>query len=140
MEIRRAYYMSSLTYCVDGSEPRFTEFGDARILIHDPLTFGRRVCAAAQALHPSWLAFFAPAFYYDPDKGHPEFLPSDPPEMRDSLPWRLKEVKYSWQREWRFIWLPDAELTGELLPIELAIGPISDIAVLERLAATLGCP
>jgi len=34
---------------------------------------------------------------------------------------------------WRFIWLPDAELTGDLLPIELAIGPISDIAVLGHL-------
>ena len=58
--------------------------------------------------------------------------------MRDSLPWRLKEDSYAWQREWRFIWLPDTELTGELLPIELAIGPISDIAALERLAGMLG--
>jgi len=136
MEIRRAYYLLSLTYCVHDSDPKFAEFGDARLLIRDPQTFGQRVCAAAQALHPSWLAFFAPVFYYDPDTGHPEFLPSDPPEMRDTLPWRLKEVKYAWQREWRFIWLPDTELTGKLPPIELAIGPISDIAVLERLTTT----
>jgi hypothetical protein len=138
MEIRRAYYLSSLTYCVDDSEPKFAEFGDARLLIRDPQTFGQRACAAAQALHPSWLAFFAPVFYYDPDTGHPESLPTDPLEMRDTLPWRLKEIKYAWQREWRFIWLPDTELTGEVPPIELEIGPISDIAVLERLAATLG--
>jgi hypothetical protein len=138
MEFRNNFYMSSLTYCADDSEPRFAEFGDARLLIRDPRAFGQRVCAAAQALHPSWLPFFAPVFYYDPDTGHPEFLPSDPPYMRDSLPWRLKEVKYAWQREWRFIWLPDAELMGELLPIELAIGPISDIAILECFAATLG--
>lgn len=136
MEIRLDYYLSSLTYCVDDSEPKFAEFGDARLLIRDPQTFGQRVCAAAQAVHASWLAFFAPVFYYDPDKGRPEFLLTDLPEMRDTLPWRLKEVKYAWQREWRFIWLPETELTGELLPIELAIGPISDIAALERLAAT----
>jgi hypothetical protein len=133
MKIRRTYYLSSLTYCVDDSEPKFVEFSDARLLIRDPQTFGQRVCTAAQALHPSWLAFFAPVCYYDPDMGYPEFLPSDPVEMRDTLPWRLKEIKYAWQREWRFIWLPDTELRGDLPPIELVIGSISDIAVLEHL-------
>lgn len=138
MEIRQAYYLSSLTYSVDDSEPRFAEFGDARLLICDPQTFGQRVCAAAQARRPSWLAFFAPVFYYDPDTGRPEFLLTYPPEMRDALPWRLKEVKYAWQREWRFIWLPHTELTGEVPPIGLAIARISDIAFLERLAARPG--
>lgn len=136
VQIRRAYYLSSLTYCVGDSEPRFAEFGDARLVIRDQQAFGQRVCAAAQALQPSWDAFFAPVHYYDPDAGHPEFLATDPPEMRDTLPWRLKEAKYAWQREWRFVWLPDIELTGDLPPIELEIGSVSDIAVLERLAVS----
>jgi len=139
MEIRKNFYMSSLTYCVDDSEPRFAEFGDARLLIRDPREFGKRVCDAATVARPDWIAFFAPVFYYDPKVGHPEYLASDPPHMRDSLPWRLKEDSYVWQQEWRFIWLPDTEPSGELPPIELAIGQVSDIAVLERLAATVSC-
>jgi hypothetical protein len=29
-----------LDSCVDDSEPRFAVFGDARLVIHDPLAFG----------------------------------------------------------------------------------------------------
>jgi hypothetical protein len=132
MQIRQNFYISSLTKCVDDSEPRFSAFADARLMIHDPLAFGKRVCEAAQVACPNWLEFFAPVHYFDPNVGHPDYLPSDPPDMQDSLPWRLKEDSYTWQQEWRFIWLPDTELVGELPPIELAIGSLSDIAVLER--------
>jgi hypothetical protein len=58
--------------------------------------------------------------------------------MRDTLPWRLKENGYAWQHEWRFIWLPDTNLVGELLPIEFPIGPLSDIAILERWSPSTG--
>jgi len=135
MEIRREYYMTAFTYCADAVEPKFAaEFNaDARLLIHDPATFGMRVCNAAQISRPRWIAFFAPAHYFDPEKGHPNYLPSDPPHMKYTLPWRLKETCYAWQQEWRFIWLPDSNLVGELPPIEFAIGPLSDIAILERL-------
>jgi hypothetical protein len=134
-EIRRTFYMTSLTESADDLARRFaSEFkADARLVIRDPRAFGERVCRAAQKLNPSWTAFFAPCHYFDPDAGHPDYLGSDPPHMRDSLPWRLKDNKYAWQQEWRFIWLPDQELVGELPPIELMIGSISDIAVLERL-------
>jgi hypothetical protein len=30
------------------------------------------------------------------------------------------------RQEWRFIWLPDTDLDGELSPIEFPIGPLSD--------------
>jgi hypothetical protein len=130
--------MTSLTESADDLAPRFaSEFkADARLVIRDPLAFGERVCRAAEKLNPSWTAFFAQCHYFNPDAGHPDYLESDPPHMRDSLPWRLKDNKYAWQQEWRFIWLPDGELVGELLPIELMIGSMSDIAVLERLAKT----
>jgi hypothetical protein len=42
------------------------------------------------------------------------------------------------QQEWRFIWLPDTDLDGDLLPIEFPIGPFSDIAILERLKPSIG--
>lgn len=87
---------------------------------------------AAQRLHPKWIPFFATAHYFDPDTTHPDELASDPSEFRDTLAWRLKESKYAWQREWRFIWLPDKEPT-DLSPIVIPIGSITDIAVLERL-------
>jgi hypothetical protein len=132
-EIRQSYYMTSLSFCVDDSEPKFADFGDARLLIHDPAAFGKRVCDAAQAVRPKWFAFFAPAHYFNPDKGHPDYLPSDPPHMRDTLPWRLKNDSYAWQKEWRFIWIPDTEPVGEPKAIEFPIGSLSDIAVLERL-------
>jgi hypothetical protein len=133
-EIRRAFYMSSLTKCGDDSASRFiSEFNaDARLAIHDPRTFGQRVCAAAEKLRPNWTAFFAPCHYFNPDAGHPDYLESDSPDTRDSLPWRLKQDSYAWQQEWRFIWLPNGEVT-ELRPIELMVGSIADIAVLERL-------
>jgi hypothetical protein len=139
-EIRRAYYMMAFTFCTDAVEPKFAaEFAaDARLLIHDPATFGTRVCNSAQSARPNWTAFFAPVHYFDPENGHPDYLSSDPPEMRDTLPWRLKENRYAWQREWRFIWLPDTDLVGELSPIEFPIGPLSDIAVLERLKPSTG--
>jgi hypothetical protein len=79
-------------------------------------------------------------FYYDLKVGHPDCLASDPPHMRDSLPWRLKEDSYAWQQEWRFIWLPDTELTGELPPIELAIGSVSDTRGLGEPLAVLLVP
>lgn len=106
-EIRRDYYMTAFTLCADAVEPKFaTEFAaDARLLIHDPAAFGKRVCDAAKAKRPTWTAFFAPVHYFDPEKRHPDYLPSDPPDMQDTLPWRLKEDSYAWQREWRFIWL-----------------------------------
>ena len=133
-EIRREYYMTAFTFCADAVEPKFAaEFAaDARLLIHDPTTFGTRVCNAAQIARPKWTAFFGPAHYFDPGNGHPDYLSSDSPEMQDTLPWQLKEDSYAWQQEWRFIWLPDADLVGELLPIEFPIGPLSDIAILER--------
>jgi hypothetical protein len=134
-EIRQEYYMMAFTFCAGAVEPKFAaEFAaDARLLIHDPATFGTRVCKAAQIARPKWTAFFAPAHYFDPENGHPDYLSSDPSEMRDTLPWRLKENSYAWQQEWRFIWLPDTDLVGELSPIEFPIEPLSDIAILERL-------
>jgi hypothetical protein len=134
-EIRQDYYMTAFTFCADAVEPKFAaEFAaDARLLIHDQAAFGTRVCNAAQIARPKWIAFFAPTHYFDPENGHPDYLSSDPPEMRYTLPWRLKDNGYAWQREWRFIWLPDAELVGEISPIEFMIGPLSDIAALERL-------
>lgn len=133
-EIRRTFYMSSLTKCADDSASRFiSEFNaDARLVIHDPQAFGQRVCGAANKLRPNWTAFFAPCHYFDPDAGHPDYLESDAPYMRDTLPWRLKEHSYAWQQEWRFIWLPNEE-PMELPPLELMVGSIADIAVLERL-------
>jgi hypothetical protein len=132
--------MTAFTFCADAIEPRFAaEFAaDARLLIDDPATFGTRVCNAAQIARPNWTAFFAPAQYFDPQDGHPDYLSSDPPELRDSLPWRLKENSYGWQQEWRFIWLPDTDLVGELSTIEFPIGPLSDIAILERLKPSTG--
>ena len=137
-EIRRTFYMASFTKCPADVAPRFvSEFNaDARLVIQDPFVFGRRVCIAAARVRPKWTAFFAPCHYFDADVAHPDYLESDPTYMRDSLPWRLKDNRYAWQEEWRFIWLPDEELTGELSPIELAIGSIADIAVLERLIET----
>jgi hypothetical protein len=58
--------------------------------------------------------------------------------MRDTLPWRLKENSYAWRQEWRFIWLPDTDHAGELSPIEFLIGPLSDIAILQRLKPSTG--
>lgn len=133
MEIRRNFYMSSLTFCSDNSEPQFAAFGDARLVINDPKAFGQRVCKAAERARPNWTPFFSPVHYFDPQTSHPDYLPDDPPDFCDTLPWRLKEKKYAWQQEWRFIWLPHTELTGELLPIELTIGSLSGIALLERL-------
>jgi hypothetical protein len=137
MEIRN-FYMSSLTRCVDDSEPRFMDFGDARLLIHDRPAFSERVGKAAKVARPNWHSFFALVHYFDPNIGYPDYLPGDRPEMRDTLPWRLKENRYAWQQEWRFCWLPDTELVGALSPIELAIGSLSDIAVLESLKPTHG--
>jgi hypothetical protein len=53
--------------------------------------------------------------------------------MRDTLPWRLKDDSYAWQKEWRFIWIPDTEPVRESKAIEFPIRSLSDIAVLERL-------
>lgn len=133
-EIRQEYYMMAFTFCADAVKPKFAaDAADARLLIHDPAAFGTRVCNAAQIAREKWIAFFAPAHYFDPETGYPDYLSSDPPEMRDTLPWRLKENSYAWQQEWRFIWLPDTNLVGELSPIEFPIGPLSDIAILDRL-------
>jgi hypothetical protein len=92
-----------------------------------------RVYDAAKAKRPTWTAFFVPVHYCNPENGHPDYLPTDPPHMRDSLPWRLKEKSYAWQKEWRFIWLPDTELVGADPSIEFVIGSLLGIAVLERL-------
>jgi hypothetical protein len=132
-EIRQSFYLTSLSFCVDDSEPRFAAFGDARLLIHDPAAFGKRVCEAAQRERPKWIAFFAPAHYFNPENAHPDYLSSDPPHMRDTLPWRLKNDSYVWQKEWRFIWLPDGDPVRGPNAIEFPIGALSDIAVLERL-------
>lgn len=140
--LRMPFYMTSLTECGEDSDARYiTEFGaDSRLLIHDRKVFGERVCIAAGQLRPKWMAFFAPCHYFDPDAGHPDYLASDPLEFRDTLPWRLKENKYTWQREWRFIWLPDEEPTN-LSPIVIPIGSIADIrrfrtAILKPKSAT----
>jgi hypothetical protein len=68
--------MTAFTFCADAVEPKFAaEFAaDARLLIHDPATFGTRVCNAAQIARPKWTAFFAPAHYFDPENGHPDYL------------------------------------------------------------------
>jgi hypothetical protein len=136
-EIRQSYYMTSFTKCAADSDPRFDAFGDARLLIHDPKAFGERVVAAAQAVRPKWAPLFAPAHYFNPENGHPDYLLSDPPDMREFLPWRLKDESFAWQKEWRFIWIPDTEPVGEPKAIEFPIGSLSDIAVLERLKPVL---
>jgi hypothetical protein len=65
--------MTAFTFCADAFEPKFA--GDARLLIHDPATFGTRACNAAQIARPKWTPFFAPAHYYfDPENGHPDYL------------------------------------------------------------------
>jgi hypothetical protein len=107
-------------------DPRmFDDFGaDACLIIHDAGLFIQRMHDAMENALPGWPGCETLVHYYDPVR---------PGDM--VLSPRDKEFRYTYQREYRFLWDPPFTHRGALSldPIDLRLGNLEDVAVLLKL-------
>lgn len=80
-------------------EGLFVDFDyDACLVIQNPSVFLRTLYEAFRRLHPDWIFVHGPVCYFDP---------VNPPYFDDPFAvWRYKHFRYSYQREYRLVWLP----------------------------------
>ena len=107
-------------YCVSrSSEPRlFVDFdADSCVVIQDPNSFRTRLSSAAGATIADGAEADGPAKYLDPLR---------PKTARIQVPF-AKHFRYSYQQEYRFVWMPRAP-TSTLAHVDVEIGSIRDIA------------
>lgn len=112
-------------YCVTQSlEPRlFVDFDAyACVIIKNKKAFTNRLQRAAAAKMMAHTSAYGPAVYIDPHQ---------PDTARIDMPF-AKHFRYSYQREYRVAWLPNAP-TPTLAPVDVVMGPLDDIATLVEL-------
>lgn len=112
-------------YCVTQSvEPRlFVDFeAQACVIIRNKKAFAERLRQAADSQTPSAEHSCGDAIYVDPHQ---------PENAHISVPF-AKHFRYTYQREYRFAWIPRVP-TQALSPIDLTMGALDDIATLVEL-------
>jgi hypothetical protein len=112
-------------YCLSQSfKPRlFLDFdSDACLIFHNPETFVERLTLAMESALPGWTAAGVGVNYIDP--------------LRTLLSgvdlFRAKHFKFSYQKEFRVVCLPPAQLTG-LGPIKLTVPSLGESCELIKL-------
>ena len=119
------YYVYCMTYTL--SHRLFDDFdADACVIIKDPKVFSSLLCESVQSQLPGWLDWHKAVTYVDPYL-HPE-------EITDLT--FSKHSRYWYQREYRFVWLPDASRGmryGLLDPLFIELGSLAHIAELVSL-------
>jgi hypothetical protein len=109
-------------YCVAASaQPRlFVDFtADACVVIRDPAAFGQRLQRASALALPGTAYSEGDVAYLDPLR---------PTSSRVFVP-SAKHLRYSYQREYRYIWIPNSQ--AQLLRhVDVEVGAIDDIAQL----------
>jgi hypothetical protein len=97
----------------------FTDFkADACIVIKDADLFARRIEVAASSQLPGWRFYHNPVEYFDPY----QILIN---EHFDA--WTFKDFKFAYQREYRFIWVPQHDAVPDGFKF-LRLGNLSDLA------------
>jgi len=112
-------------YCVTQSvEPRlFVDFeAQACVIIRNKKAFAERLRQSADSQMASSRYSCANAIYVDPHQ---------PETARISVPF-AKHFRYTYQREYRFAWIPSVP-TQALSPIDITMGALDDIATLVEL-------
>ncbi|AHY58964.1 hypothetical protein [Stenotrophomonas rhizophila] len=112
-------------YCVTQSvEPRlFCDFeAQACLIIRNKKAFAERLRQAADYQIPSSEYSCGDAMYVDPHQ---------PETARISVPF-AKHFRYTYQREYRFAWIPRVPAQA-LSPVDLTMGALDDIATLVEL-------
>jgi hypothetical protein len=107
-------------YCLSTAiAPRlFVDFGaDACVVIHDRKAFQERLRNAAAGPLRATVASDGAATYVDPLR---------PRSAQLSVP-MAKHFRYSYQREYRFVWHPRSP-TEQLSHVDVELGPLGDIA------------
>jgi hypothetical protein len=97
----------------------FQDFeADGCLIIRNPKEFERRILAAVKEVLPDWIEGTAPVRYIDPlnAMGQPDVSLS-------------KHFRYSYQKEYRFAWLPPSA-RRELEPFFISLGSLADIGEL----------
>lgn len=107
-----------------GSDPRlFDDFdADSCLVIHDALTFGRRLYAAMEQARPGFLGAERLVKYFDPLRAE------------DQTPSTFhKDQRFSYQREYRFVWDPPGPPISQLEVVNAQLGNLEDVASIVRL-------
>ena len=88
-----------LCVALDWDEALFDDFGaDACLIIRDAERFSDRLQGATSDLKGRWALHHFPVEYFDPYERRPE-------QAVD--PVLFKDFKYAYQREYRFVWIPN---------------------------------
>ncbi len=107
-------------YCLSSIYlPRlFADFeADSCILINNPPEFFNRLTSTLKKQQfKGWDAFLKKVSYFDPFK----------PAKQDFDGFSCKHFRYSYQREWRYLWLPPQTMQ-ELNNIDIELGSLEDI-------------
>jgi hypothetical protein len=106
-----------------GFDPRlFDDFtANSCLIIHDGLAFGNRIHAAIERRLPGWYGADKLVRYFDPLR----------PEWR-VLSTLHKDFRFSYQREYRFLWNPGARI-ARLDPVDIVLDSLEDIASLIKI-------
>ena len=109
-------------YCMDTAcdVRMFDDFKvDACVVFTKPAEFKDRLQRAIAAELPDWKYIAGPVVYFDP-----YFSP-----VHQIVPHFWKHFQFSYQREFRFAWLPptpDFSIKGALAHIQFDVGPLTD--------------
>lgn len=116
------YFVCCLTHTLD---PRlFADFGyDACVIVKDVNEFRRRLNIAMRLNLGPWLAFDSAIAYVDPYNT----------DRRNMNVFFGKHLRYSYQREYRFIWVPPQGYAGAFAPQDVNFGSVRPFAELVTL-------
>lgn len=120
-EVGTNYYVSCFSTVLERRLLHDFE-ADCCVVIIDSEAFERRIESAMATELPNWEFAAGPVSYYDPIQASDVAV--------QPLTW--KHFRYAYQREYRMAWVPTSP-TRNLRPINVAVGPLTDIAELVEL-------